>query len=92
MFISTPELHATWRTEEHRCSPRRIFSNTNTKNMQIPSLIEGILCLYLIVSFSLYLHILLVIFYKFSFVVWHRKGQIVVIGKNGYFVTNFYIV
>lgn len=64
MFISTPELHASWRTEEHRRSPGRIFSNTDTKNMQVPSPFEGILCVYFMVAFSLCLHIWLMIFLK----------------------------
>jgi hypothetical protein len=41
MFIFIPELHAAWRTKEHRCSPGRIFSNTNTKDMQVSSAFEG---------------------------------------------------
>lgn len=57
VFISTPELHATWRTEEHRCPPGRILSNTNTKNMQVPSPFEGTLCVYFIGAFPLYLRI-----------------------------------
>ena len=41
-----PELHAARRTEKHRCPPGRLLSDTNTKNMQVPSSFKGILCIY----------------------------------------------
>lgn len=80
MPIFTPELHATFRTEEHRCPSGRIFSNSNSENMQVPPHFEGILYVYFIIAFSLYLHILLIIFNFFLLNSLIKKGHIVVIG------------
>lgn len=95
MFISSPELHATWRTKEHRCSPGRIFSNPDTKNMQVPPSPEGSLYIYFVATFSLYLHVLLMIFFKriFSKIIWHSKerADCSYWWGNGCFVTNLYM-